>query len=318
MPKKIFALGSMGLVAALALSGCAQPQEEDEGAIDEVNGSSIIDAIEDELNQVDVVTADAKDLFFDHGFYNLAYEQYSGQEEQQDRVTAEGIISFKIDGTCAFEVTGDREFGDTVEPFTYVKDFQNTGSLRYESQDFDLIDPAEVETDLGLLLAPIAGYPRSADFAGFCGVQSMNEYVDRAGSAAGTGIISGEKSNEFVADQRQAYFENIYDTLGVSEYTLEEMIDILSVTYPGPELMPRFETDISFKTEPETGEVKVKMVSKDNEILAELTLTPASGGSSERALEYVQQYTGTWEDQLQFFVETYGSGDEFIASRVVE
>lgn len=317
MSHRSLGIGAIGIASVLALVGCAQPQEQNEGAIDEVGDSSVIDAIEDELTNVDNVTADSKTLFFDNGFYRFTYEE-TPLDSNAAAVSAEGVISFRVDGSCAFDAAGEQKLGDGTQSFVYLKDFRNTGSLKYEDQNFDRIDPAEIESSLNLTLAPIGPFPRSADFAGFCGVQGMSAYVDRAGNAPGTGVINGEKADSFVSSQRDAYFTNIYETLGANEYSYEEAVDAMSVTYPGSEIMPRVDAEIRFATDPETGIVTIAIGEEGSTDVATLTMEPRSAGSEERALEYVQQYEGTWQDQLAFFIETYGSGDEYLASLDVD
>lgn len=314
MSKRLLGAGALALVASLTLAACAQPQEESEGGIDEVDGNSVIDAIEDELSGVDTVTADSKDLFFDNGFYILTYIENPLDEESSEVVTAEGIISFREDGSCAFDASGEQQLGDGTQAFTYVKDFSNSGSLKYEDQEFDFIDPAEIEANLSLVLSPVGPYVRSADFSGFCGVQAMSEYVDRAGRSPGTGDINGEKAADFLDNQRDAYYGDLYKRLGANDYTYEEAVELFSVTYPGSEIMPRVDSELRFGTDSETGVVTIEIGTEGTTDIATLTLDPRAGGSKERALEYVQQYEGTWGDQIDFFIETYGSGDEYLAS----
>jgi len=301
--------------AALVLSGCAGNNEEDLGAIDEVGDTNILDAISEELTDVDTVVADAKDLFFDTGFYSFTYTETALDKAMTGEVSSTGVISFRDDGSCAFEAQGVQSLVDVDIPFTFVKNFTSTATLRLEGEAFDRVDPTEYEPLLGLKLSPLGPFPRSADFAGFCGLQSMSEYVERAERAPGTGAFNREKADGFVEKQLDVFYKDMYEKLGITDYTENEARDIVSRMYVGSEIMPVWDLIIEFGTDPETGVVTIRNGIPGETNYAEMIMTPLPSSARELNLEYVQDYSVTWDQQLDFFLEVYGSGDEYIKSR---
>lgn len=319
MNKRVAVIASLISASALVLAGCAQPQEENLGDIETLGDTNVVDAIAEELENLDNSIADSKALFFEAGYYAFTYKEDVLDSDILETVNAEGYISFRENGTCAFDTRGTktRVDGSNVE-FTFIKSFNDTASLRFADESFNRMSPTEYEADLSLKLPVLGPFPRTADYAGFCGVQAMVLVVDRAERAPGTGVWNTEKGDAFVAQQLDLYYKNMFNKLGLEKVSESEARTVLEETYFGSDVMPIWDPVVEFQTDPNSGVVTIKSGVPGESNYAEMILEPLSAGSSERQLQYVQEYEVSWDDHLQFLIETYGSGDKFIESRSEE
>lgn len=223
-------------VLALALTGCASvPGDTVEPKPSETNSTQEnTPEAEAALNYEDKwANKEPVKLPFKQGEYSISYREESKLVGSVG-YTADGVIGFYEDGTCAFDISGVKtDFSGEEIGYRIVKLADGYPLLREEGKDFWINDMLYIEYDFGTNLPVMGAFPKYRDISSWCALAMSAEIGEQSGAAKGYFSWELDKGSAFAAESKEWYFDYILNTLDIEPSEYPEAKEIIELTYYG-------------------------------------------------------------------------------------
>jgi hypothetical protein len=214
-------------------------------------------------------------LPFKAGEYTLSYKEESKLAGALT-YSAEGVIGFYEDGTCAFDISGARKAPDgTIIEYRTVK-FADGYPLLLEGDSKNWnSDMIYIEYNFGSNYPAMGQFPKYLNSSSWCVLGKTMELSDTEGAAPGYFLWDLEKGKEFASKSKEWYFDYVLTTLGILPADYEEARNVIELTYYGLNGILAYDGQGRIQT----GESEVVSIStgvkNESDLYISITLTPS-------------------------------------------